>query len=54
MSWAGSFLKAHEEKEISYLEKYNKYLLENNKVDSIDDSENTVKETKNEYIKKYN
>lgn len=51
LSWAESFLKAHKEKEISYLQKYNKYLIENNKVDCIESYENIVKETKNEYIK---
>ena len=32
LSWAEFFLNSHKEKEIPYLEKYNKYLIDNNSV----------------------
>ncbi|WP_242849842.1 HRDC domain-containing protein [Clostridium sp. C8] len=49
-SWAESFLKIHKEKDISYLEKYNKYLVEDGKTDYIKSNINIVKETYNKYI----
>lgn len=50
LSWAESFLKVHKEKETSYLEKYNKYLIENNKDNCLESNKNVIKETENENI----
>ncbi|WP_300386330.1 HRDC domain-containing protein [Clostridium sp.] len=50
LSWAESFLKIHKEKETSHLEKYNKYLIENNEEYCVEDNINIIKKTKNKYI----
>lgn len=51
LSWAENFLNFHKEQEVSYLEKYNKYLIKNNEADNIENNEKKVNETNKEDIK---